>query len=41
MLRGSNNFICKHASTPYDPSVKLFNNTRDGVSLTNRICEHH
>ena len=34
ILRKYNYFDCKPASTPYDPSVKLFKNTRDGVKQT-------
>ena len=34
ILRKYNYFDCKPASTPYDPSVKLFKNTRDGVRQT-------
>jgi len=34
ILRKYNYFDCKPASTPYDPSVKLFKNTKDGVRQT-------
>jgi len=34
ILRKYNCFDCKHASTHYDPSVKLFKNTGDGVRQT-------
>jgi len=32
-----NYFDCKPASTPYDPSVKLFKNTRDSVRQTKYV----
>jgi len=31
ILRKYNYFVCKHACTPYDPSVKLFTNTGESV----------
>jgi len=34
ILKKYNYFDCKPASTPYDPSVKLFKNTGDGVRQT-------
>jgi len=34
ILRKYNYFDCKPASTPYDPSVKLFKNTGNGVKQT-------
>jgi hypothetical protein len=34
ILRKYNYFDCKSASTPYDPSVKLFKNTGYGVRQT-------
>ena len=34
ILRKYDYFDCKHANTPYDPSVKLFKNTGEGIRQT-------